>query len=181
MKHLIEQKKTSRKYFSGRVVNVYQDTVVLPNGNTATRDVVRHPGGVCVLAITPEKKIVLVRQYRYPLGQLTLEIPAGKLDSTDIDPMQAALRELAEETPYTAQTLEWLYSFYPTPGFCDEKLHMYIARDIYLNSELTPDDDEFLDVEYYSVEEVQTMIASGEITDGKTIMAIQSYMLSQDC
>lgn len=177
MEHLIETTLTSTKHFSGRVVDVYQDTVMLPNGHEATRDVVRHPGGVCVLALTPEQKFIFVRQYRYPLGTLTLEIPAGKLDPTDHDPMEAALRELAEETPYTAESLTLLHAFYPTPGFCDEKLYLYLAKGVQLNSTLTPDDDEFIDCVYYDVETAMTMLENGEITDGKTIMALQAYAL----
>ncbi|MGL4972481.1 MAG: NUDIX hydrolase [Culicoidibacterales bacterium] len=177
MEHLIEKKQTSTLKFHGKVVDVYQDTVVLPNGHEAVRDIVRHPGGVCVLALTPEQKIIFVKQYRYALDEVTLEIPAGKLDPTDHDPMQAALRELAEETPYTAQSLELLYTFYPTPGFCDEKLRLYVAHGVAYNSELTTDDDEFLDVVYYSVEEAMELLQTGQITDGKTIMALQAYAL----
>ncbi|MGL5916505.1 MAG: NUDIX hydrolase [Culicoidibacterales bacterium] len=177
MEHLIEKKHTSIAKFQGKVVDVYQDTVILPNGNEALRDIVRHPGGVCVLAITPEQKIIFVQQYRYALEQLTLEIPAGKLDPTDHDPMQAALRELAEETPYTAESLELLYTFYPTPGFCDEKLRLYLAHGVKYNSQLTTDEDEFLDVVYYSISEAMELLRSGQLTDGKTIMALQAYAL----
>ncbi|MGL4624650.1 MAG: NUDIX hydrolase [Culicoidibacterales bacterium] len=177
MNHLIEKPHSSTQRFQGRVVGVYEDQVILPNGTMAQRDVVRHPGGVCVLALTAEQEVIFVRQYRYVLDQLTLEIPAGKLDPTDSEPEAAARRELAEETPYTAQALELLHAFYPTPGFCDEKLYLYLAHGVELNSELTPDDDEFVDVVTYPLPEALAMLAAGEITDGKTIMALQAYAL----
>lgn len=177
MKHLLEKPYSSIQRFDGRVVKVFEDQVTLPNGEIAQRDVVRHPGGVCVLALTPEQEVIFVQQYRYVLDQITLEIPAGKLDPTDSQPEAAALRELAEETPYTAQSLELLHVFYPTPGFCDEKLYLYLAHNVELNSELTPDDDEFVDVITYPLAQAMTMLQAGEITDGKTIMALQSYAL----
>lgn len=177
MKHLLEKPHTSIQRFNGRVVNVFEDQVTLPNGEIAQRDVVRHPGGVCVLALNAEQEVIFVQQYRYVLDQVTLEIPAGKLDPTDVEPAAAALRELAEETPYTAQSLELLHVFYPTPGFCDEKLYLYLAHGVELNSELTPDEDEFVDVITYPLAEALAMLKTGEITDGKTIMALQAYAL----
>ncbi|MDK4689287.1 NUDIX hydrolase [Kingella negevensis] len=151
------------------------DHIRLPNGNEQTRVVVRHPGASCVLAVTPENKVVLVRQWRYAVGHDTLEIPAGKLDEGE-DPAVCALRELGEETPYTAERVEKIAHFYSAPGFCNEVLHLYRAVNITPTSTLSPDQDEFVETEFLSKDEARAAIATGKILDAKTLIALQFWL-----
>lgn len=156
-------------------LRIDRDKIRLPNGNVHTRIVVRHPGAACVLAVTPENKVVLVRQWRHAAGKALLEIPAGKLDEGE-DPAQCALRELGEETPYTAERVEKILSFYSAPGFCDEVLHVYRAVNISATSTLSPDDDELVETLVLNKDEVRSAIALGEICDGKTLIALQFWL-----
>ena len=119
-------------------LRIDRDQIRLPNGNEHARIVVRHPGAACILAVTDDDKVVLVRQWRHAAGRALLEIPAGKLDAGE-DPAQCALRELGEETPYTAERVEKIFAFYSAPGFCDEILHLYRAVNITPTSSLHPD------------------------------------------
>lgn len=177
MDHLTEKLIQSTPVFKGKIVDVYLDTVSLPNGHTASRDVVRHPGAVCILAITDDDKVVLVKQFRHPCGKVLLEIPAGKLDHKDEHPEQCALRELAEETPYTSTHIVHLHTFYTAAGFCDEIIHLYKASRLLKNSSLTTDEDEFLDVTYLTKEETKHAIAHKKIEDSKTLIALQHWLL----
>ena len=118
-------------------LRIDRDQIRLPNGNEHARIVVRHPGAACILAVTDDDKVVLVRQWRHAAGRALLEIPAGKLDAGE-DPAQCALRELGEETPYTAERVEKIFAFYSAPGFCDEILHLYRAVNITPTSSLHP-------------------------------------------
>ncbi len=167
---LTETEVSSEMVFDGCIIKVYKDTVSLPNGNLATREVVRHKGAACVVPITENGEILAVRQYRYALGQVTLEIPAGKLDP-DESHETCALRELAEETGMTAGRLIPLGKIYTTVGFCDEVIYMYAALDL-KPYELSPDEDEFLCLHKIPAVEFEEMILSGEITDSKTIAAV---------
>lgn len=170
MSNLVEKFLESKQVFDGNLLKVYRDHVELPNGKNATREFIRHPGAVAVVPITPEGKIVLVRQYRYPIGATMLEVPAGKLDKGEA-PDDCARRELEEETGYVAKNLRLLTSMYTTPGFTDEIIHLYIADELTLAKQC-PDEDEFLDVEMYTKEEVKKMIADGIINDGKSMLAL---------
>lgn len=154
--------------FKGRMIHLDRDIVRLPNGVETTREVVRHPGAVAILAQRGED-LLLVRQYRYPIEQLTLEIPAGKLDLGE-EPLTCALRELREETGYRG-TLVHLGTFYSTPGFTDEVMHLYKATDLVWDP-LTTDDDEFLNVESIPWSEALRRAYSGEFNDAKTILGI---------
>lgn len=167
---LTETKISSEKIFDGCIISVYKDTVALPDGKTATREVVRHNGAVCIVPITDEGEILAVRQYRYALGQVTLEIPAGKLDG-DEDPDKCALRELAEETGMTSEQLVPLGKIYTSVGFCDEVIHMYAALGL-TPHDLSPDEDEFLTLTSIPAEKLEEMIMTGEITDSKTVAAV---------
>ena len=126
---LTERTIESKTMFQGRIITVLLDTAGLPDGGTAQREVVLHPGGVAILALDEADNVALVRQYRYPLHGLLLELPAGKLDPGE-DHRPAALRELSEETGLEAGELTYLGHIYASPGFCDEALHMYLARDL---------------------------------------------------
>lgn len=167
---LTETTVSSEPIFSGHVIRVFKDTVSLPNGNTATREVVRHNGATCVVPITDSGEILAVRQYRYALGQVTLEIPAGKIDPGE-DPQVCAMRELAEETGFTAEKLISLGKLYTSVGFCDEVIHMYAATGL-TRHELSPDEDEFLTLTSIPVDDFEEMCLSGEITDSKTLSAV---------
>lgn len=173
---LSEKTISTRPIFEGKVVSLHIDTVELPDGNTATREVVRHPGAVAILALH-EDKLILVDQYRQPMGRCELEIPAGKLEPGE-DPLEAAKRELEEETGYRANRITLLHSFYTSPGFADEIIHLYIAEDL-TKGEASPDEDEFLELYESSLEEVESYIAEGRIADGKTLLAVYAWKLQQ--
>jgi ADP-ribose pyrophosphatase len=154
--------------FKGRMLRLDRDKVRLPNGAETTREVVRHPGAVAVLPMRGDE-LLLVRQYRYPIERVTLEIPAGKLDPGE-EPHICAERELREETGYRG-FLEYLGTFYTTPGFTDEVMHLYKATDLVWDP-LTADEDEFLNVERVSWEDAKKKALSGEYNDAKTILGI---------
>ena len=164
---LTERTIESKTMFQGRIITVLLDTAGLPDGGTAQREVVLHPGGVAILALDEADNVALVRQYRYPLHGLLLELPAGKLDPGE-DHRPAALRELSEETGLEAE--EWTYLGYmlASPGFCDEALHMYLARGL-RRKEQHLDEDEFLDVVTMSFQQLVDQVMDGSITDAKTI------------
>ncbi len=158
----------STTVFSGKIVTVLLDKAELPNGKIATREVVRHPGGVAILALSDDNMVTLVRQYRYPLEMELLELPAGKLDGDGESVETAAIRELGEETGLVAEKLTYLGYILASPGFCDEALHMYLAQGL-SQGEVHPDEDEFLNVSTMPFQELVDRIMSGEITDAKTV------------
>ena len=135
----------SRLIFDGKVMHLYHDQIRLPDGNTAYREYARHIGAVCVLPLFADGTVACVRQYRYPHGEILTEIPAGKLEKGE-DPIEGAIRELREETGLTAEKLIYFGGTYPSPGFCDEQLHIYLALGL-THGEACPDEDEFLNVE----------------------------------
>lgn len=156
--------------FEGRVIHVHVDTVELPNGCTSTREIVNHPGGVGILALDEDNNVLVVRQFRYAFGRTLLEIPAGKLERGE-DPYQAAMRELREETGAICDKLTSLGELYPTPGYCDEIIRLYLARDLRWG-EMHLDEDEFLTVGRVPFQELVDQILAGEIRDAKTCAAI---------
>lgn len=170
MDHLTEKFIQSEVVFSGSLLTVYRDTVELPNGKTATRELIQHPGAVAVVPVRNDGKILLVRQYRYPVGRLTLEIPAGKLEQGEV-PEDCAKRELEEETGYQAGKFRRLSSVLTTPGFTNELIHLYVAEDLVLTGQ-NPDEDEFIDVEAFSKEEIKTMIENGTLCDAKSLLGL---------
>lgn len=156
----------------GVLIDYYQDTVRVPNGNIATWDFIGHKGAAAVVAVNEEGKLLMVRQYRNALDRETLEIPAGGLEGEPTD--VAAARELAEETGFKAGRLELLLSIYTTVAFCNEKIDIYVATDLTSGSQHL-DEDEFIHVEAYDVEELVQMIYDGKIQDSKTVSAIMTY------
>ncbi|MDQ0225019.1 NUDIX hydrolase [Metabacillus niabensis] len=179
MEHLIEKTISSKEIFKGRVIDLYVEEVQLPNGNKSTREIVKHPGAVAVIAITPENKIVMVEQFRKPLGRTIVEIPAGKLEKGE-KPEVTAKRELEEETGYTCTDLRPLISFYTSPGFADELVHLFITEKLVKLKELAQlDEDEFLDVKEVTLEEAMEMVQNQQIYDAKTAFAVQYLQLKQ--
>ncbi|MGY3725203.1 ADP-ribose pyrophosphatase [Granulicatella balaenopterae] len=174
------EEKTIKKetLYDGRIFTIEHHTVSLPNGKESTRDIVLHNGAVCVLAVKDEK-ILFVRQYRKAVESHVLEIPAGKLDTKTEDPLEACKRELEEETNFRANNWSKVMTFYPSPGYCQEALHLYQAEELeeVLEGALPADEDEFLDIVWIELEEALQMIHNGEIIDGKTIIAIQQYKM----
>lgn len=173
--HLQETQIDGQLIFEGNFINIHQDTVKLPNGKHSQRVWISHPGAACVLAITPEQQVVLVRQWRYATQQALLEVPAGKLDAGE-DPAVCALRELAEETPYTAEKVEKLAQFYTAPGFCNEIMYVYRAINVSKNSQLNTDEDEFTETILLNIDETRKAIANGEIQDAKTLIALNFWL-----
>lgn len=160
----------TKKLFEGKIINLRVDTVILPNGREATREVVEHPGAVAIVPILEDGRILLVRQYRHAVGQMMLEIPAGKLDKGEL-PEECALRELEEEAGYKAGKLRKLVSIYTAPGFSDEIIHLYVADNLVPTSQRL-DEDEFLHIEVHGKEEIRNLISKGHICDGKSIAAL---------
>lgn len=158
--------------FEGKLLRVRQDEAALPDGKRCVREVVEHPGAVCVLCVC-EGKVALVRQFRYAVGEELLELPAGKLERGEA-PESAALRELGEETGLCAKEVRPLFSFYPTPGYSDEAIHIYEAVGAE-RGESHPDEGEFLEAEFVPIEKAYTMIEDGRIKDGKTVAALLFY------
>ncbi|CAX50177.1 ADP-ribose pyrophosphatase (ADP-ribose diphosphatase; adenosine diphosphoribose pyrophosphatase; ADPR-PPase; ADP-ribose phosphohydrolase; ASPPase) [Neisseria meningitidis 8013] len=174
---LREVKLGGETIYEGGFVSISKDKVRLPNGNEGQRIVIRHPGAACVLAVTDEGKVVLVRQWRYAANQATLELPAGKLDVASEDMAACALRELAEETPYTTDSVRLLYSFYTAVGFCNEKMYLFEAEGVRLGSTLANDEDEITETVLMSKEEVRQALANDEIKDGKTLIGLQYWLM----
>ena len=168
--NLTEKRKSSKTIYEGNVIRVEKDIAVLPNGHEAVREVVRHSGGVAVVAVDDAGFVYMVRQFRYPVMKETLEIPAGKLDKNE-DTQLAAERELLEETGIAAGKIKLLGRFYATPGFCDEQLSIYLATQL-KQGEAHPDEDEFLSCEKYPLSKLVEMVETGEITDAKTAIGI---------
>ena len=165
-----DEKTVAENYiYRGKILSLRCDDAILPNGKPCKREIVEHSGGAAVLAKT-ERGIALVRQFRYAYHEEIYEIPAGKLNQGE-DPMEAAARELSEETGLIAKRLKPLTVLYPTPGYTNEKIYIYEAEGLEKGNEHL-DDGEFLDVEYFSQEEVLSMIKDGRIKDAKTIAAM---------
>ncbi|MFE6166975.1 NUDIX domain-containing protein [Viridibacillus arvi] len=172
MKKFEEKTINSKKIFEGRVISVKVDEVTLPNGNTSTRELVTHPGAVAIIPITNEGKIVLVEQYRKPLERSIIEIPAGKLEKGE-KPEYTAIRELEEETGYGSKNFTFVQSFATSPGFANEVIHVYAARDLYrIENPASLDEDEFVELLEVTLEEAEQMIRDERIYDAKTVFAI---------
>lgn len=176
----LEEKQLSVNYiYKGRIINLRKDEALLPNGNTSVREVVEHPGGVCVAAVTEDNEILMVKQFRYPYSEVIMEIPAGKRDRKDEDPLECGRRELREETGAIAEKFIPLGKLYPTPGYCGEIIWMYAATGLSFG-DTDPDEDEFLTVEKIPLERAVEMILSGEIKDAKTQTAILKLKILRD-
>lgn len=162
-----EKTLSSKTVYNGKIIDVRVDTVSLPNGEIAQRDIVKHPGGVGIVAVTDDDKIIMVKQFRKPIERVIYEIPAGKLDCGE-DIEVCGRRELMEETGAAAERFEYLGYIYPSPGFDDEVTHIFLATGLKMG-ERHLDDDEFLDVEYFTKDKLLNMIMNNEINDAKTV------------
>lgn len=169
MKHF-EKTINSREIFDGNVIRVTHDEVELENGKKAMREVVNHPGGVCVAALTENDELLFVRQFRYPYKEILLELPAGKLEKGQ-SPLENGKRELLEETGAVGREYMTLGKLYPSPGYCGEIIHMYFCKvDHYENQ--CPDEDEFLDFMKIPLTRAVEMVLNGELPDAKTQAAV---------
>lgn len=170
------EKTVKKNYmFRGKIITVRCDDAQLPDGKPCFREFIEHNGGACVLYVEDDK-VLLVRQYRYPYGESVYEIPAGKLDLGE-EPIKAAARELEEEGGIIADELELLYVYYPSPGYTNEKIYIYQAHGGKKTSAHL-DEGEYLDAEFVPLARVREMLKNGELHDGKTIVALQYYLLS---
>ncbi|MHC1682592.1 MAG: NUDIX hydrolase [Clostridiaceae bacterium] len=158
----------------GKVIEYRILTVELPDGNATTRDVIRHPGGVAILAFKDEETILLVEQFRKPLDIVTLELPAGKIEKGE-DTKICAIRELEEETGYKAENFDYVGKVAVSPGFCDEYIYIYKATGLYQGT-AGGDDDEFINVKEVKIKDLKTMIQNGELEDGKTLSAFMMVL-----
>lgn len=168
--NLEEKMLKSEHVFDGQLLKVRKDRVTLPNGKEAVREWIEHPGAAAIVPVLSDGRIVMVKQYRYPMGKVTLEIPAGKLDP-DEAPINCAIRELEEETGYTAHKIEYITSIGTTMAFSNEVIHLYIAENLE-SGEQSPDEDEFINTAIFTREEIDQMIQSGQIDDAKTLVAL---------
>jgi len=173
-----EKTVSSKDIFCGRIIKVKLDMVKLPDGTLAERELVEHNGGVAVLAFDEDGKILMVEQYRKPYDELTIEIPAGKLEPGE-NPEECGMRELHEETGYIADEMELLFIMYPTPGYCSEKLYIYRAKGL-TKAEQMLDDDEYLNVQRYSIDDAYEMVCEQKIRDAKTVCAVLKAKLIEE-
>jgi len=171
IRQLEEVKISGESVFDGALLHVRKDEVTLPDGKTAVREYFTHPGAVAVVPMTEDGCVILERQFRYPVGRIVTEIPAGKLDSPDEDRLAAAKRELKEETGYEAESWAKIGDYTPAAAYSDEVISLYLARDL-IKTGRDLDEDEFINLIQVPLTEVVKQIMEGEITDGKTMAAI---------
>jgi ADP-ribose pyrophosphatase len=167
----LENKFLSSTYiYKGKIIKLRQDKVKLPDGKETTREIIEHPGAVVILALTDDQKIIMIRQFRVAANEVLWELPAGKVEDGE-DLVRCAKRELEEETGYYPRKIKKLLSFFSTPGFCNERLTLFLAEDLEERSK-NEDDDEFIQVKSLKISEVLKMIKGNVIKDAKTIIGI---------
>lgn len=172
MKRFEEKTLSGETIYEGKIITLRVEEVELPDGNKAKRELIRHPGAVSIIPITKEGKLVLVEQYRKALERTLIEIPAGKIDPGEA-PEVTAVRELEEETGYGAKEFTYLQSFATSPGFADEVIHLYLARDLYkVENPAAGDEDEFIGLLEVTIAQAEEMVTSGQIYDAKTAFAV---------
>lgn len=177
MKKFEEQTIKTEEIYNGKIIRLQVDDVKLPNGKVGKREIVKHPGAVAIMAFTDDKKMIMVEQYRKPLERSLLEIPAGKLEPGE-DPLQTAKRELEEETGYMAKRFTHLISFYTSPGFADELIHLYVATELEkVENPLVGDEDEFVEIQALTLEESIRCVTNKQIYDAKTAYAVLYWQL----
>lgn len=164
-----------RRIYDGKVVKFSADLIRLPDGKKALREYLEHPGAVAALPLLPDGKIVLVRQYRYPVKQITYEIPAGKLDGKE-SAISCVKREIEEETGFKAKKVKKIFSYFPTPAFGTEIIHIFLAEDLKKGS-FKPDHDEFIQTTTVSFKTALKWVRTGKIKDSKTVIALLLYAI----
>ena len=169
--NLLEKQLSREEIYNGKVLHVVCDKILLPNGKEATREFCLHVGAVCIIPVLEDGRVIMERQFRYPHGRVFFEIPAGKLDSPDEDPLLAAHRELREETGAVAGKMTFLGDLDTSPALINEKIRMYMAEELVF-TERELDEDEFLDVELIPISELVRAVMAGEISDAKTQIAV---------
>ncbi|MBU5437568.1 NUDIX hydrolase [Tissierella sp. MSJ-40] len=169
---MIYEEKTmkSEKIYEGKILNLRIDTVELPDKKYSKREIVEHPGAVAIVPVTDDNCIILVKQFRKPVEKSLLEIPAGKLEINE-EPRETANRELKEETGYVSNKMEYLFEFFTSPGFSNEKMHLFLATGL-VEGDAVPESDEFIEVIKVNIDDLMKMIDRGEIVDSKTIVGI---------
>lgn len=173
---LKEEKLESQEIYKGKILDLYKDKVLCPNGHTSYREVVRHCKAVCILAEL-NGKFAIEEQFRYPYDEVILEFPAGKVDKNE-DPLAAAKRELEEEIGYAAKKIEYLGDIYPSCAYTDEVISIYYATDL-VETKQSLDENEALNFSFISLEEIKQKVLSNEIKDAKTICALQFFLLKK--
>jgi ADP-ribose pyrophosphatase len=168
---LNELQVSSEKVYDGRLLHVYKDKVKLPNEKITTREYIRHVGAVCIVAIDKDGSVIIEEQFRYPFDCVITELPAGKLDSLEEAPLDAAKREFREETGFSADSWTYLGVYYPSVAYTDEKIHMFLAQELH-KGEQELDSDEFLSVHTRPFGELLNDVMENKIPDGKTQTAI---------
>lgn len=162
----------STEAYQGKIISVQDDVISMPDGKEAMREIVIRGDACAVVPVDQEGKIIFVRQYRHPFREMLLEIPAGMMEEGE-DPLECIKRELEEETGYYSEEVSFLFEMYPTVGFCTEKIYLYVAREL-KEGKQNFDEDEFIELERYTIEEAMTMIGDGRIKDGKTIAGVMA-------
>ena len=160
--------------FKGKIIDFYQDTMEINGDHTVLWDFIKHKGAAAVVPVMPDGRILMVRQYRNALDRYTLEIPAGALDEVDEPGIRCASRELEEETGYRSENLEWLINLRTTVAFCNERIEVYVARDL-IQSKQHLDEDEFIELKAYTIDELKEKIFSGGIEAAKTVSSLLAY------
>jgi ADP-ribose pyrophosphatase len=179
MSNLEEKTLHNEEIFSGKVISLHLQDVELPNGKHSKREIVKHPGAVAILAVTDDQKIVMVEQYRKALERTIVEIPAGKLEKGE-EPSLCAMRELEEETGYACENLELLLSFYTSPGFADEIVHLFVAKGLVKKEDSAAlDEDEFVNLVELTLPEAVQYVKERKIYDAKTAYAVQYLQLQE--
>ncbi|MBM7584428.1 ADP-ribose pyrophosphatase [Bacillus pakistanensis] len=179
MKKFEEKTIKSETLYEGKIIHLQLDDVELPNGKTSKRELIKHPGAVAVIALKDDGKIIMVEQYRKALERSIVEIPAGKLEPGE-EPEKTALRELEEETGYGAKSIKPLISFYTSPGFADELVHVFLVEDLYVLEDASEqDEDEFVELVEVTLEEAQQLLDNQRVYDAKTAYAIQYLQLKK--
>lgn len=168
---LREVQVSRKEIFEGHILKVVVDTVTLPNGKEATREIALHNGAACVIPVDENGMVTMVSQFRYPFDEVMMEVPAGKFDSIDEVPLEAAKRELKEEVGITAENFQYLGEIRPSVAIFTEVIHMYLATGL-THGEVNPDDDEFLEISTHHIDDLVKMVMDGDITDGKTIACV---------